>query len=444
MRLASRQRIFMSVVLLAALLAAVVAPASAGVDEELIKLLVKKGIITAEEVQALRRHVEESRMAEESQPAPGEEHLPQRLRIQRPPPVAEKPAPDKEAKPLFKIFGALDNQARWRDHRDIGDKDRGASSNLHLRRVFVGVEVAPVDFVVGTLVLQSEYIGTSRTDQDQDASATPQIDNASISLGRDDVPFYGVFGWRVQPFGAFYNHLITEPMTQDAYEVKRAGATLGSKFPFAGLDVSATVYQGETQIGRLFEANLFDASVITRTTSAGMRTERDGLRSFNVAATTTPLPELTVGLGYLSEPGDSRRNQTGAVWGAWNVGDVLAHAEYVHALARERFWNSNSGALLNDSVEERVLTAGLAYKLLPDLTLAARYERFWDGGLGRRAAVWSTEHRFSLGPTYTIWKRDGFTVQTAVEYRGTDIEPRGTAAIDWRNELFGRILISYE
>jgi hypothetical protein len=59
--------------------------------------------------------------------------------------------------------------------------------------------VAPVDFVVGTVVLQSEYIGTSRSDQDQDASATPQIDNASISLGRDDVPLYGVFGCASSP-----------------------------------------------------------------------------------------------------------------------------------------------------------------------------------------------------------------------------------------------------
>ncbi|MEK7700838.1 MAG: hypothetical protein AAB418_02420 [candidate division NC10 bacterium] len=445
MRLASRQRTFLTVVLLAALLAVTGVPASADIHEELVKLLIKKGVLTEEEYQALRRQVEKSRTAEESRPALGEEkHLPERLRILRPPPVAEKPVPDKEAKPLFRVFGALDNQARWRDHRDIGDKDRGASSNLHVRRVFVGAEVAPVDFVVGTVVLQSEYVGTSRTDQDGSASATPQIDNASISLGREDVPLYGVFGWRVQPFGAFYNHLIADPMTQDAYEVKRAGATLGSKLPFAGLDVSATVYQGETQIGRLFEANLFDASVIIRTTSAGMRTERDGLRSFNVAATTTPLPELTVGLGYLSEPGDSRRNQTGAVWGAWSFGDVLAHAEYVHALARERFWNSSSGTLLQDSVEERILAAGLAYKLLPDLTLAARYERFWDDGLGAKAAIWSAEHRFSVGGAYTLWKREGFTVQAGLEYRGTDIEPRGTRAIDWRNELFGRILISYE
>jgi hypothetical protein len=225
--------------------------------------------------------------------------------------------------------------------------------------------------------------------------------------------------------------------------VKRP-ATLGSKFPFAGLDVSATVYQGETQIGRLFEANLFDASVITRTTSAGFRKERDNLRSFNLTASVTPLTEFTLGLGYLSEPGDSRRNQTGAVWGRWNFGDVLAHAEYVHALARERFWNSNSGALLDDGVEERVLTAGLAYKLLPDLTLAGRYERFWDDGLGAKAAIWSAAHRFSVGGAYTLWKREGFTVQAGLEYRGTDIEPRGTAAIDWRNELFGRLLLSYE
>lgn len=435
MRLASRQRTFLPVVLLAGLLAAVVAPASAGVDEELIKLLVKKGVITQEDVQALRRQVETGQAAQQPRPIP--EASPR-------PAATEAPAPKADAKPLFKPFGALDTQVRWRDERDVGRRDAGSSSNLHVRRVFVGADVNPADFVVGTLVLQSEYVGTSRTDQDQDASATPQVDKATISLGRDDFPLYGVVGWRAQPFGAFYNHLITEPMTQDVYEVKRAGVTLGSKLPFWDADVSATVYQGETQIGRLFEANLFDAGVVTRTTSAGLRAERDNLRSFNLTAGVTPLTEFTLGLGYLSEPGDGRRNQTGAVWAALSAGDVTVEAEYMVALARERFWDLNTGTRLGESAEERVLAAGVAYRVLPDLTLGARYERFWDDGLGRRSAVWSAEHRFSLGATYTLWKRDGFTVQTAVEYRGTDIEPRGTTAIDWRNELFGRLLISYE
>jgi hypothetical protein len=253
-----------------------------------------------------------------------------------------------------------------------------------------------------------------------------------------------VFGWRVQPFGGFYNHLISEPMTQDAYEVKRAGATLGARFPVWTSDLSATVYQGETQIARLFDANLFDSSVVTRTTSEGLREERDGLRSFNVAATAKPWPELTVGLGYLSEPGDDRRNQTGAVWGAWSLGDVLAHAEYVLAFARERFWDRNTGTRLRDGVEERVLTVGAAYRLLPDLTVAGRYERFWDDGLGSKTGIWSAESRFSVGGTYTLWKRDGFTVAGALEYRATDIEPRHTVAVDWRNEVFARVLLSYE
>ena len=401
-------------------------PATAGIEEELIKLLIKKGILTEEEYRALRRQVEQSQTAE------------------GPPVVAEKPEPEKEAKPLFKVFGTLDNQGRWRDNRTIGARGAGSSSNLHIRRVFVGAEVTPVDFAVGTLAVQSEYVGTNRTDQDGSASATPQIDNASISLGRDDVPVYGVFGWRVQPFGGFYNHLIAEPMTQDVYEVKRAGATLGVKLPVWTSDLSATVYQGETQIARLFDANLFDTSVVTRTTSEGLREERDGLRSFTVAATAKPWPELTVGLGYLSEPGDDRRNQTGAVWWAWSFGEVLAHAEYVLAFARERFWDRNAGARLTDSVEERVLAAGVAYKLLPDLTLAGRYERFWDDGLASKPGIWSVKSRFSVGGTYALWRRDGFALQGALEYRATDIEPRHTSAVDWRNEVFARILLSYE
>jgi len=185
--------------------------------------------------------------------------------------------------------------------------------------------------------------------------------------------------------------------------------------------------------------------VVKRTTAVGLREERDGLRSFNVTATATPLDGLALGLGYLSEPGDSRRNQTGALWGTLSLGDATVEAEYMHALARERFWNTSTEALLRENLEEQTLAVGLAYKLLPDLKVAGRYEHFWDDGLGSKAGVWSTEGRFSLGGAYTLLKREGFTVQGLVEYRGTDIErPNGSAAINWRNELLGRLSISYE
>ncbi|MEK7362563.1 MAG: hypothetical protein AAB016_01190 [candidate division NC10 bacterium] len=371
-----------------------------------------------------------------------------------PPAVAVPPAAaqageaadkEKEAKRIFRVFGTLETEGRWRDNRNIGNKDDGSSSNLYVRRVFVGADVTPADFVVGTLILQSEYVGTSRTNQDGSASATPQVDKATISLGRDDIPVYGVGGFRVQPFGAFYNHLITDPMTQDAYEVKRAGATIGSRLPLWGLDLSATVYQGETQVGKLFEANLFDAGVVRQPTAVGVREERDGLRSFNVTATATPVEQLALGVGYLSEPGGSRRNQTGAVWGALNVWDVTVEAEYMHALARERYWDTNAAALLRASAEERILAAGLAYRLLPDLELAGRYERYWDDDLGLNAGIWRAQDRFSVGASYTLLKRDGFTVKSMLEYRGTDIDhPKGSQAVNWRNELFGKLSISYE
>jgi hypothetical protein len=127
-----------------------------------------------------------------------------------------------------------------------------------------------------------------------------------------------------------------------------------------------------------------------------------------------------------------------------SLGDSILEAEYMHALARERFWNTSTEALLPSS-EERTLAIGLAHKPHPDLTLAGRYERFWDDGLGSKAGIWRAQDRFSVGGSYTLLKRDGFTVQSLLEYRGTDIErPRGSTAISWRNELFGRLSISYE
>jgi hypothetical protein len=100
---------------------------------------------------------------------------------------------------------------------------------------------------------------------------------------------------------------------------------------------------------------------------------------------------------------------------------------------------------LPGSVLERVLSTGLAHKLLPGLTVAGRYERFWADGLVSKAEIWSARNRFSLGAAHTLWKRDGFRGLALPEYRGTETDrPGGSAAIDWRNEVFVRLSIRYE
>jgi hypothetical protein len=51
---------------------------------------------------------------------------------------------------------------------------------------------------------------------------------ATITLQSETgFPLYLVVGQRTQPFGAFFAHFVTDPMSQDAYEVKQVGATVG-------------------------------------------------------------------------------------------------------------------------------------------------------------------------------------------------------------------------
>ena len=127
---------------------------------------------------------------------------------------------------------------------------------------------------------------------------------------------YGVLGFRTQPFGAFFPRLVTDPVTQDAYEVKKVGATLGWKPGPWDLDLSATAYRGEEQMAHLFVSGLFDSASVVRSTDAGLRAEADDVGSWILAATLSPLKDLVAGAAFVSEPGDGRRNQTLALWGA--------------------------------------------------------------------------------------------------------------------------------
>jgi len=412
-------------------------------EDLLIRLLVKKGILTEEEIQALKKEAEATTPAI-SQPAPGD--LVDTLRDE----VREDLQRHDEESIALSL--TVEGEGRWRARQDVGNKNSGSTSDLFLRRALLGFEAKVTDFALARLALTSEWLGAQTTDQGQVADESVTVDEGTLTLAKEGYPLYAVVGKRTQPFGAFFPRLVTDPMSQDAYEVKGVGATLGFRHPGTdraswGKDFSFTFYRGKEQLNHFFESGLFDPGAVVRSTSAGFRRETKQFSSFILSSTLSPNKDLALGTAYLSEPGESRRNQTGAIWAGYTWGRWAAETEFLAALSRERYVLQSTGERFGTSFKEKVLVLGLSYKPTMALELATRYERLWDNGLADAAETWSARNRLSLGAGYTLYEREDVGVRLLGEYRFTDYRRGGAArevAAPSQNEAFMKLIVSYK
>jgi hypothetical protein len=442
-------------------------------DEALARLLIKKGILTQEDYEALRKEIEGA-----APPAPAPAAPPRPA-----PPAARQPAaPGMDAETVALLIdrlrddvreelrrrdvetvavGArLDTEVRFRSHRDVGDRRSRSTSETYIRAAEVDLAARPLSWLQGSLVLKSEYSGADTTNQNQPADPAPFLDEATLTLKDPEFPLYAVIGKRRQPFGAFFGdeRWATDPMSKEAYEINEPGLTVGffRKFFPSGLelDLSATVYRQEEQIDHLFASGLFDSATVVRSTSLG-RTERDQLNSFIVAASVTPNRFLNHGIAFLTEPGDGSRNQSLAAWVShtW-FGRLTTEVEFMSALTRERYVRlttlddgSVASERLGQAFKEKVLTLGLAYRPLRGLLIGGRYEHFWDDGLADAAEAWSVRHRGSVAASYTLFERGDISARIIGEYRLSDIHRGGVArsmAAPDQNELFGKFSVIYK
>ena len=424
------------VVLLAVL---ITNPARAETTEEmLIRLLIKKGFLTEQEVQSLQKEAEATAPAV-SQPAPRE--LVDTLRDE----VREELRRRDEESIAMSL--ALEGEGRWRARRDVGNRNLGSTSDLFLRRALLELEAKVTDFALARLALTSEWKGASTTDQGQAVGDSVTIDEGTIRLSKEGSPLYAVVGKQTQPFGAFFSHLVTDPMSQDAYEVKQVGATFGFTPGIWGADLSMTVYKGEEQSTHFFESGVFDSTAVVRSTSVGLRQETDNLNSFILTSSFSPVKDLALGISYLSEPGDGRRNQTGAAWAQYTLGRLTAETEFAAALSRERYVLQSTGERFGEPFKEKMLILGLSHKPTTALELATRYERLWDGGLADAAETWTARNRLSLGAGYTLYEREDVGVRLLGEYRFTDYRRGGSVreiAAANQNDVFMKLAVRYK
>ncbi len=407
----------------------------AGGADLILKILLKKGIITQKEYKEIKEELKGKKTVEEKE-------------------MEKKQSAKKECTSLsenISISGSLYGEYRWMKNRDITDPDTDSTSDLYLRKIELAVDAQLLDWITASAVFNSEWIGDDLNQGDEKVT----VDEATITMQDDDFPLYLVIGKRTQPFGVFENHLVTDPMTQDAYETKRVGITAGYTGPM-GLDLSVTVYKGEEQMNHLFESGLFDDTV----KRAGEAT--DDVGSYIISATVEPLEYLTLFGGYLSEPGRGSRNETingGISLVPPFVEGLRFDAEYMKALNREEYDS------IDKEYREGVFSATLAYEFVvrnrktiggglfaarrahlvsEPLELALRYEHFDDDGMSDDLGIWTVKDRYSAGARYSFYtdEETGFNAFVAGEYRHTELRVH-TDMKDSNDEVYLRLGVDF-
>ena len=319
--------------------------------------------------------------------------------------------------------GAIELDYSYADDSNIGDNTvNDSTSDLDIGTVELGIEAAFHEYVTGNFILKGENL---------DTDSNTFWDEATISIQKEEFPFYFVGGKRGQPFGVFESHLINDPITQDCHEIAKTGATIGYNAESLGVDISATIYRGEVLMAHLVEAGYG----FERNNSPAYE-ETDDVSSYIGNITISPVEGLDLAGYYDSEPGDGERNETAGISVHYEIGKVTLDAEYIAALSREKHFTDNK------EYNESAWFAAAAFQAIDPLEIAARYEAFDDDITGEQDG--HLTDRYSLGFTYTLFENDNFATNLMGEYRISNYEKQsGSIADDKLNEAFVKLAIEF-
>jgi hypothetical protein len=319
-------------------------------------------------------------------------------------------------------------------------------SDLYLRRIEIGVNSTLVDWVSGIIVLNSEWLGDSLHPGD----AVLSIDEAHLDLHVPKTPFYTVFGLRTQPFGQFESSMINDPLTQDAYETKKVGMTVGLAGPL-GLDASLTLYRGDELLSHLFAAGIFDGTAVARADP-----KVRGVDSMVLALGAAPVDDsLNLGAAFSSEPGAGRRNETLNVFFSLTppfMKHLAIEGEWMRALRRETYvglarpfreaafslelsWVFGvSGTRPRSNLGGGSYLARRSHLRAHPVEASLRFESFADDGLAAASGSWSVRRRLGIGGRYTFARSGSLAVYVAAEAR-RETRRRAAAADEFHFRL---------
>jgi len=280
----------------------------------------------------------------------------------------------------IRLNGVVELNYEYLDVKDVDDKDSGSSSDFFLSTAELALRVFFNEWSNAQVVVTDEDVGR------QGGNGKIRLDEAIWTLNSPRVPLYFIGGKTVMPFGAFENHLIEGPLTEDLYEIDEWGATFGFAPDFFGLDISLSVYVDPQVIENL---NDFE----THEYRSGRRND-DRWKSYIANVALEPVEDtLFLSAFFDSEPGDGSRNES--IGGAFTLKywKFILDAEYIAALKREKGENG----------EENKESAGIvefAFDVSDSLELATRYAFFNDDTAGDQDEV--LDYRISAGFNYSL------------------------------------------
>ena len=275
-----------------------------------------------------------------------------------------------EDSPNLTISGAVEMDYQYVDHRDRTATDSDSTSDLFVSTVEFGFEAQVNESTTATIIVLAEDVDKSGNAENNDDASDPDspfIDEATVTIfNQEKCPFYAVAGKRGQPFGNFFTHTISDPVTKGAYEIATTGLSIGyAPADLYDLDVSLTFYKGEKlmdQVGGI-------GSGPGRNNSVGYAAT-DDVNSYILSVSAQPIENLAVGLAFDSEPGDDSRNDTVNLSAEFAIADFTVDAEFFTTSKREKFVADDK------TYKDNAWVLGVAYQVNDALEVAIRYETF--------------------------------------------------------------------
>ncbi len=354
----------------------------------------------------------------------------------------------------IRLSGSLAGEARWRKIGDDASPGSSITTDLYLRMFEIGVETDFADWASATVLLNSEWIG----DPLHGGDGTVVVDEAHLDISVPHLPFYFVLGKRIQPFGLFEAHFVTDPLTQDAYETKAVGLSAGFKAPLS-TDLSLTIYKGRVQSDHLSGSGLYDPAAGPVPAVTVRRVD-----SWILSGISTPLKDLwTVFGAYSSEPGAGRRMKTlglGSNLVMPGLRNLQIDAEYMRALGREdvpgfgrsfRETAFSVTASYQFVLRQRTLRGGRTYRarksqrLAHPFEMALRFEAFDDGSRAAALGSWSVKNRAGIGGRYAFFEKDSVQAALQIEVRKQTVRvsPAFEGAAPAGHEIYLRLGLDF-
>lgn len=219
--------------------------------ELLLKLLEKKGVITTDEATALKQEIEAAApkaIDKETIKAEIKQEITDELKAER--------GPLAGIQDNVTISGKVEVDYQYLDHRDRTNKNSDGTSDLYASTIELGLEAVINESTTANIIFKAEDIDKSDNATNNEVTGNPErvsVDEATITIfNQEKCPFYAVLGKRGQPFGNFFTHTISNPITKSAYEIATSGVTVGyAPADLFDLDLSFTLYKGEKVMGQV-------------------------------------------------------------------------------------------------------------------------------------------------------------------------------------------------